>query len=180
MAEADDLLADELFGAVDLLKLYDHALKGLTVSTIPPAIDQVFIASLERSRSPELKASFVLNLNDGVLPQKIIAEGLFTDEDRSALGHLGADLAPDTFARQFKEEYLSYIALTRSSNLLYLSYINQDEQGKELRPSPLVRQLKAFFPGLETKTFEPIEPFSFDRRGVGYGADGSPSGQKPD
>ena len=94
---------------------YDVAFAGLTISTIPPGLDQVLVSSLERSRSPELKAAFVPTVNDGLLPRRIIMEGLFTDADRQALRACGAALAPDTIARQFQEDYLCYIALTRSS-----------------------------------------------------------------
>lgn len=156
LREAGELLGGQVFTLTQLLKLYDTALAGLTVSTIPPGIDQVFVSSLERSRSPQIKAAFVPTLNEGVLPRKVILEGLFTDEDRRELRSCGAELAPDTLQRQLEEEYLSYIALTRSSDLLYLSYVNEDSQGQPMKPSPLLRRLRAIFPGLQEQPFEPL------------------------
>ena len=83
-------------------------------------------------------------------------EGLFTDADRQALRACGAALAPDTIARQFQEDYLCYIALTRSSGKLYLSYISRDEQGRDLKPSPLLRRVAELFPSLSVQQAEPF------------------------
>ncbi len=156
LTESSGLLGEESMPAAQLLRLYDVAFAGLTISTIPPGLDQVLVSSLERSRSPELKAAFVPTVNDGLLPRRIIMEGLFTDADRQALRACGAALAPDTIARQFQEDYLCYIALTRSSGKLYLSYISRDEQGRDLKPSPLLRRVAELFPSLSVQQAEPF------------------------
>ena len=156
LTEASGLLGDEQFPAAQLLRLYDVAFFGLTVSTIPPGLDQVLVSSLERSRSPELKAAFVPTVNEGLLPRKIVIDGLFTDADRRALRRRGATLALDTIDCQFREDYLCYIALTRSGGRLYLSYISRDEQGRDLKPSPLLRRLRELFPQLKPQPYEPI------------------------
>ena len=147
--EAELLLGGTRYAAAELAELYDAAFSGMTLSTIPAGLDQVLIASLERSRNPELRAAFVLGMNDGVLPRKIVMDGLFRDEERRLLARLGVTMAPDAMARQFRENYLSYIALTRSSGLLYLCYPAQDEEGRALGPSPLLRRMHALFPGLQ-------------------------------
>jgi ATP-dependent helicase/nuclease subunit B len=36
----------------------------LTVGVIPPALDQVLIGAIDRSRNPELKLAIVLGLNE--------------------------------------------------------------------------------------------------------------------
>ncbi len=146
--EATLLLGAETFPANQLLRLYDTALMGMTVSTIPPGLDQVFISSLERSRNAELQAAFVPTVNDGILPRKIVMDGLFTDEDRRSLRACGASLAIDSINRQLQEDYLAYIALTRSGERLYLSYSAQDMQGKAMKPSSLIRRMQALFPQL--------------------------------
>lgn len=156
--EAAVLLGDELFSADRLLKLYDSALSGLTVSTIPPGVDQVFVSSLERSRNPELAAAFVISLNDGILPRRVTQDGLFTDDDRRQLRLCGVSLAAETLERQFAEEYLAYVALTRSGSRLYLSYLLYDEQGRILKPSPLLRRVKNALPLLDTGSYDKLDP----------------------
>lgn len=147
-AEAQLLLGEASFSASEWLDLLQTAFSSLTLSTIPPGNDEVLVASLERSRNPEIRAAFVLNLNEGVLPRKVVADGLLSDDERGLLSAQGVRLAADTLFRQFTENYLAYIALTRSSERLYLSYLLTDEEGKSLAPSPLLRRICALFPAL--------------------------------
>lgn len=147
-SEADLLLGDQPYPAAELAELYDAAFSGLTFSTIPPGLDQVLVASLERSRNPELSACFVLGMNEGLLPRRIAMEGLFCDQERRLLAARGLELAPDTVARQLRENYLSYVALTRSGGELFLSRTREDGEGRPLAPSPLWRQVRSVFPDL--------------------------------
>lgn len=156
LREAGELLGERTFTLSQLLKLYDAALAGLTVSTIPPGIDQVFVSSLERSRSPRIKTAFVPTINEGILPRKVVLDGLFSDEDRRELRSCGAALAPDTLQCQFAEDYLCYIALTRAGGQLYLSFVGEDSQGQPMKPSPLLRRVTALFPALQIEPFEPL------------------------
>ncbi len=158
LEEAEQLLGDRVYPAAQLFQLLEAALSGLSLSTIPPGRDQVFIASLERSRNPEIKAAFLLTVNEGQLPRKAANDGLFSDEDRRALARLGLGLGPDLALRQFRENYLAYVALTRSGQRLYLSYALQEDDGSLLSPSPLVRQLRRLFPALETEDGGEIGP----------------------
>ena len=158
LEEASVLLGEKEIPASRLLGLYDTALKGLTVSTIPPGVDQVFVSSLERSRNPELAAVFVISLNDGVLPRRVVNDGLFSDADRRGLRQNGASLAADAYDRQFLEEYFAYIAMTRSGGQLYLSYTERDSEGKEAKPSPLLRRIQSAFPGLEAESYQQLSP----------------------
>lgn len=151
-AEAELLLGGREYAAAELLDLYDAAFSGVTLSTIPPGLDQLLVASLERSRNPEIKAAFILGMNDGLFPRRVVSDSLFSDEDRRLLTARGIRLAPDTLTLQFRENYLAYIALTRSSGRLYLSWPLADEEDKPLTPSPLIRRLRALFPALTVES----------------------------
>ena len=146
--EAAALLGQESYSPDELRELYDTALQGLTFATIPPGLDQVLVASLERSRNPEIKAAFIIGVNEGLLPASLPPEGAFRDEERQWLAERGLRLAPDRTRRQLQENYLCYIALTRPAQELYLSYHLHDDEGKRLAPSPLLRKLTALYPEL--------------------------------
>lgn len=147
-AEAEECLADTVLTKAEIRDLYETALSGLTFSTIPPGLDQVMIGSLERSRNPELRAVFLIGVAEGELPRRIVAAGLFHDEERSLLASRGLHLADDTHGLQFKENYLAYIGLTRSSERLYVSYPRSINE-QETQPSPLLRRLRAAFPQVQ-------------------------------
>lgn len=50
--------------------LFEIGLDSMQFALVPPALDQVVVASFERSRLSDIKASFVLGVNDGVIPAK--------------------------------------------------------------------------------------------------------------
>jgi len=59
---------------------------------IPASLDQVLVGSLERSRSHEIKALYILGANDGVFPPAVMEEGILSDQDRAVLNNAGLNL----------------------------------------------------------------------------------------
>lgn len=151
--EAAVLLSGCTFAAQQLVGMIDAGCAALTLSMIPPGLDQVLVASLERSRNPELAAAIVLGVNADFLPKKVQPEALFTDAERAELQAAGMELAPGALARQMAEHYLAYVALTRSSGQLTLIYALSGSDGKSLLPSPLLKRLRTLFPALQVQRY---------------------------
>lgn len=149
LQESEGLLGDAVYPAAELTDLYEAAFSGLTISTIPPGVDQVTIGSLERTYHPELQAAFLLSLNEGVLPRRVSESGLFHDGERRLLAQVQVQLAPDSAERQCGENALLYQGLSRCGHRLYLSYLMHGDDGGELAPSPVIGDLRRVFPTLE-------------------------------
>jgi len=152
-----ETLGDERVTIGDYLKIILTGLEGIRLGLIPPGLDQVLIASLERSRNPNVKACFVLGVNDGLLPARSEQKGLFTDFERENIEAAGVLLSPSGRRLLFNEQFLVYIALTRSSEFLWVSYALSDQEGYALAPSPVIQRLKKIFPGL-AEVFLPVYP----------------------
>jgi ATP-dependent helicase/nuclease subunit B len=144
---------DEPLALRDWLPVLEAGLANLTVGVIPPALDQVLIGAIDRSRNPELKRAFVLGVNEGVFPAAPDAPVLLTDADREALSRCGAALGPGLRERMARERYYGYIACTRSSEQLAITCARQDARGGALNPSLFVSQLQRIFPRLEMEEF---------------------------
>jgi ATP-dependent helicase/nuclease subunit B len=83
----------------DWLPILEAGLANLTVGVIPPALDQVLIGAIDRSRNPDLKLALVLGLNEEVFPAPPAPGALLTDADRAVLGRQDVFLArPSTSA----------------------------------------------------------------------------------
>ncbi|MFA5383335.1 MAG: helicase-exonuclease AddAB subunit AddB [Eubacteriales bacterium] len=162
-----ETLGDERAATGDYLKIIQTGLEGIRLGLIPPGLDQVLIASLERSRNPNVKACFVPGVNDGLLPARPEQKGLFTDFERENIEAAGLILSPSGRRLLFNEQFLVYIALTRSSEFLWVSYALSDQEGYALAPSPVIQRLKKIFPGL-AEVFLPVYPPGDEDRDLHY------------
>ena len=127
------------------------------IGLIPASLDQVLVGSIERSKSHEIKALFILGANDGVLPSVSKEEGILTDADRAGLSNLGIELAGDTRAKAFDEQFLIYKTLTASGKYLRISWPIADNEGKSQRHSVIVSRLRKLFPEI-TEGSNLLEP----------------------
>ena len=136
----------------DWLPILEAGLANLTVGVVPPALDQVLIGAVDRSRNPELKLAIVLGLNEGIFPAPPAPATLLTDTDRAGLEQQGVYLGPTRYQRLGHERYLSYIACTRSSERLILTCAAQDAKGQPLNPSPFLDHIQRIT-GVAKETF---------------------------
>jgi ATP-dependent helicase/nuclease subunit B len=149
---------ERAFSGVELpllewLQIVEAGLSGLTVGVIPPALDQVLIGSVDRSRNPDLKFALVLGLNEGVFPSSPPRIPLLTDIDVEHLESCGARLGNGR--RQYgHERYLGYIALTRARDRLLISWSAADNRGRALNRSRFVDEVLLAFPGLAVDQFD--------------------------
>ncbi|WP_408010627.1 helicase-exonuclease AddAB subunit AddB [Pseudalkalibacillus sp. A8] len=127
-------------------KMLDAGIESMRFSLVPPAIDQVLIGSLDRSRFYQVKCTFIIGVNDGVLPAKPAEDGILSEDDRETLASIGAEMAPTARENLLDENFLIYMALSSASDRLYVSYPLADEEGKSLVPSILINQLKELLP----------------------------------
>ncbi len=143
-----EILGDEGVPLKTFSEILEAGFESLYFSLIPPALDQVIIGDLEKSRLAEIKAAFVVGVNEGVLPAKIADEGILLDEDRERLSQAGVKVAPSSRTRLLDENFIAYKALTTPSDLLYVSYPLANDEGKALIPSSYIKRLRDMFPKL--------------------------------
>lgn len=152
--QISQILQDSLLSAEEFAVILHSAFDNLNLGLLPNSLDQVFIGSLSHSRSRGLKAVFVLGLNEGIFPAKGGQEGFFTDLEKQTLRDMGLELAPDSREQLYDEQLLIYLALTRASDYLSLSYSLSDEDGKALRPSGIVDRIKRLYPQLREQSVQ--------------------------
>ena len=147
-----DVLGEETLGTERFTEILSAGFAGHKMSLIPPALDQVLAGSIERARSHDIKALYILGVNEGVLPGGKGDEGLLSDMDRDSLGQLGLELAGNTKSRALEERFMVYMALATPSRYLWLSYPAADRDGRALRPSRLISEVKRIIPQVTEKS----------------------------
>jgi ATP-dependent helicase/nuclease subunit B len=136
----------------DWLPILEAGLANLTVGVIPPALDQVLIGAVDRSRNPDLRCTLLLGLNDGVFPAPPAPAAILTRADRETLADAGVELDPDPHRQLGRERYYGYVACTRASQRLIATFSARDADDRPLNPSPLAGHLQRLFPTLQVET----------------------------
>lgn len=135
------------------LPVLESGLTGLTVGVIPPALDQVLIGAVDRSRNPDLQRAFVFGLNETVFPAVPAVSGLLTESDRKQLEQHDCSLGPDARAQLGHERFYGYVACTRARERVVLTHAARDADGRTLNPSAFIRHLERLFPSLKVEKF---------------------------
>ncbi|MEG0846438.1 MAG: PD-(D/E)XK nuclease family protein [Niameybacter sp.] len=170
-----NLLGDEKVA----LKAYKNILKTsfsyIEVGIIPPSKDQIIVGNIDRSRIPQVKALFVLGVNEGVIPKVDEGMPLFSDMDKLTLMQL-CETGDEKRSRLYDVmvhnplylgQFLVYYAFTRARERLYVSTIQAEETGKVLRPSIVFYKLKKLF-GMEEGSKDILDPLQLPRPALGY------------
>ncbi|WP_438492393.1 helicase-exonuclease AddAB subunit AddB [Paenibacillus sp. IHBB 3054] len=131
----------ELFAGV-----LETGLSELKMGLVPPALDQVLVGSMDRTRVSGVKYAFLLGFNEGVVPAQFKEDGILSEGERLLLENSGMELAPGSSRKLLDERFLIYGALTTASTRLWISYATADDEGKALLPSEIIRQLHGMFP----------------------------------
>jgi ATP-dependent helicase/nuclease subunit B len=135
----------------DWLPILEAGLANLTVGVIPPALDQVLVGAIDRARNPDLKLAFVLGANESIFPATPDSPAILTEADRDELQvPLGANLREQLS----RERFYGYIACTRASEKLFVTFSRGDAGGQLLSPSPFIAHLQKIFPALEIEAFQ--------------------------
>ena len=130
------------------LPILDAGLANLTVGVVPPALDQVLIGALDRSRNPDIKLALVLGLNETLFPAPPEAAVLVTDVDRLELEKRNIVLGATVRQQLGRERYYAYLACTRARQRLVLTAASHNAKGAPLNPSPFLAQVRQLFPSL--------------------------------
>jgi ATP-dependent helicase/nuclease subunit B len=125
----------------------ETGLAELRMGLVPPALDQVLVGTMDRTRTTGVKYAFLLGFNEGVVPAQFKEDGILSEGERLQLENSGMELAPGASRKLLDERFLIYNALTTASTRLWISYATADEEGKVLLPSEIIRQLHGMFPG---------------------------------
>ncbi|WP_078596816.1 helicase-exonuclease AddAB subunit AddB [Evansella clarkii] len=145
-------MAGEEKVSFDLFRnMLDTGLESMEFSIIPPAIDQVIVADMSRSRVSNVRCAFIMGVNEGVIPAKPEEGGIIAEDEREFLQSEGMNLAPGNTSQLLNESFLIYLAQSTPSECLYFTYPLADTEGKSMQPSIILRRLTDTFPKLEEK-----------------------------
>lgn len=157
-----ELLGDVQLPLKEYCELLDAGLEEAKVGVIPPSLDQVTAGDTQRSRLKEIRALFLVGVNDTLIPGKLGLSGLLSERDREVLEKQQIVLSPGGKEKAYIQKFYLYLHMTKPKERLYLSYSKVSSEGKSLRPAYLIPDIKRLYPKLtvieeERKTLGELE-----------------------
>jgi len=143
--ELVEVFAGVQMSCSDFAAVLESAFWQVRLGFIPPGLDQVLVGSIERSRHPNLKAVFLIGATQKQFPAPLVQSGILTDIDRNVAEKAGFSLGPSASESLAERQYLAYIAFTRASEFLYVSYPATDHKGRATVRSGFVAELEELF-----------------------------------
>lgn len=149
-----ELLGDEPVSLSEYCKLLDAGLSEARVGVIPPGVDQVVAGDVKRTRLKDIRALFFVGANDVYLPGTLLRTGLLSERDRDCFKKEKLPLSPGGKEEAYIQKFYLYMNLTKPSERLEVYYSKVSADGKSVRPSYLVQELKQLYPLLTVQDEE--------------------------
>ena len=150
--EIVEIFGDEKISFENYNKLLKIGLNASSLGRIPTTQDEVIVGDVLRSKKPNVKAIFIINVNDGIYPSVNKEEGFFDDNDRIYLKENGVELAKTTIENIYEESFSIYQVFTLASEMIFISYASSALDGGSLRQSILISKIKKMFPKLKEES----------------------------
>jgi ATP-dependent helicase/nuclease subunit B len=150
--ELVEVFSGRTMTAEDYFAIINSAFSQLTLAFIPPTLDQVLVGSIERSRHPDLKAVFLIGATQRQFPVPLVSDSILTDDDRIAAESADFQLAPPVTQMLTERQYLAYIAFTRPSEFLCVTYPSVDDKGSAVPRSQFIDNLESLFKNLHEES----------------------------
>lgn len=143
-----ELLGDEKMPLKEYIEVLEAGLKEAKVGLIPPGLDQIMVGDIERTRLKNIKALFIVGVNDGIIPKSTGGKGILTDMERETLKSNNLEMAPTKRQAIYTEKFYLYLNMTKPSEKLHVSFSRVNEEGKAILPAFIIDNLVKLFPEL--------------------------------
>ncbi|MEE0955426.1 MAG: PD-(D/E)XK nuclease family protein [Eubacterium sp.] len=149
LEKLEAVLGEERTRRSDFLEILEAGFQECSIGLIPPGEDQVLIGDIERTRLKEIKVLFFAGVNEGIVPRSAANVGFLSEADREYLEKQKIELSPTAREDMYRQRFYLYLAMTKPSEELCLSYARTGSDAKSLLPSYLIGLLRRMFPELE-------------------------------
>ncbi len=156
--EMVEIFAGRELAGQEYLAILGSAFSQMELGLIPASCDEVLVGSIERSRHPDIKAAFIVGATQRWFPLPVGSAGLLSDDDRRSVESVGFAVGAGTTEKLVERQYLAYIAFTRASQYLCVTYPLADERGNAEVPSQFVGSLQEVFEDVveQSASAEPV------------------------
>lgn len=111
----------------------------------PQKLDIVSCISAQKARLNDPAVTFVLGVNEGIMPYAQKVSGLLSDSDINGFAAVGIDISKDTRRLLTDERFTVYRVFSSAGEKLFITYPLADTMGSGRFPSFLISQIRHMF-----------------------------------
>ncbi|MEE1038209.1 MAG: hypothetical protein U0K95_03500, partial [Eubacterium sp.] len=130
-----EILGDEKISNKDFADLVKTGFQSVEIGVIPPSVDGLIAGTMQRTRRGHTKVTVVIGAADGVLPRENLETGILNEDERSFLKENNIEICKVGSIRTLEENMAIYRNISKSEDMLYMSYAASDKDGKSTEPS---------------------------------------------
>lgn len=153
----NNLLGSESMPLKEFKEVLDTGFAEAKLRSIPGGADSVVVGDMERTRLDNKQVLFFAGCNDGVIPGARSGGSLLNEFDRELFAENDIELSPTQKDSSSLTEFYLYLALTKPSKKLYLSYARKTGDEKEARPAYIFGRIMKLFTGLNVNKLSSYE-----------------------
>lgn len=158
--EMVELLGDETVTFHEYNELLSAGISEGLLGFIPPTSHQVVVGDVRRSRLKNIRVLFFVGVNDAYIPKEKGAAGILSQSERRKIKEAGIELSPDAERESYTEQFYLYLALTKASEKVILTYAAMGNDGSSKRPAYLIKRVQNLFPAMRIKREEDEQSIS--------------------
>ncbi|MCL2086212.1 MAG: PD-(D/E)XK nuclease family protein [Oscillospiraceae bacterium] len=166
----------------DYIEILSRALSNTDIARPPQVLDAVIVGDIERTRTRNIKATFIMGATSGVFPGGVRQDDFFKADELESLVEMGIELSDNRQGRVERRNYQASKAMASGAQRLIITCPQNSLSYETLEPSPLFRQLSE---ELNTKGRQiiktadlPIEFFIRNLKTLKYAAARSPKDKR--
>lgn len=152
--ELEQLLGTEEITLTELSNMLDAGFSDIKMRLLPAASDQIVVGDMERTRLRDIKVLFLAGVNEGSVPHTDAGGGILSEYERGLLADMDFELAPTRRQSICISEFYLYTLLSKPTQMLYLSYVERNADGKPVQAAYPVKSVMSLFPQIRPRRTE--------------------------
>lgn len=141
-----EIMPEDTVNVQEFEELFAVGMKDVTLGMVPPTLDMLVVGDITRTRLGDIRALFIVGVNDGVIPKRAGRSQIINDREKERLGAFGIHMAPTERVNSYTEQFYLYQNMTKPKDCLHLSYVCMSATNETMRPSYILDRIRRIFP----------------------------------
>ena len=154
--EAIRHLGNEKIKINEFREIIEAGLMEAKVGLVPGEKDQLIIGDIERTRVSHIRALFLLGANESKLFKASGSISFLTDRDKESMLKKGVELSPGRLKKAGNDRFYLYLALTRPTDFLWISYPSADA-GEKLKQALTIKEVLKLYDNLSVTSIDNLD-----------------------